>query len=271
MNPSLYAGTNRSELVEWTLRFGIILMCAGTVWRDLTAEDPIFEYLFVILKLDESTALWIAHGGSYALLAGIPFLFFDRAWPVLLGMSCWLGLRTVTHALDEVWHPELIPLEDAVRYLGPVALAGLLAFRGEETSHRTRMAWVDPLLRIATSLTFIGHGIAALFLKGEFIDFILDAGTDVFGVRIAQETAETLIFGIGMLDLVVALLLLLPFRLRWVAGWMVFWGLLTSLARITRYGETGVPRALLRAMNWAAPLVLLIHWHLNGTDASADS
>lgn len=254
----------------WILRAGITLMCAGVAWHDLTYDGPIFEYLWLFTQLDETTAVWIERVGCFLLLLCLPIQFLDRGWPVLLFVSLWMALRGLTAGLDTVWYPELLPLENAVRVLGPLALVGLLGFHPADSSAEKRMSWIDPLLRLSAAMTFIGHGLAALFLKADFTDFILDASRDIILIEITQSTAETLLYGIGVLDLVVAALVLLPFRLRWVVGWMCFWGLLTSFARITRYGTDGVSIALLRAMNWAVPLSLYVYWTWDNDSSPAD-
>ncbi len=266
---------NTSAVIR-CLCIGVALMCAGVAWYDLSYEASHLEYLYTnsTYRLDFATADTIVRYGSYLLLVCIPFLFLQRTWPAALFVSVWMGFRTFASWQGEVWHPYLVPLENVVRYAGPLVLVGLFAFQNESSDPSDRMSWIEPMLQILASLTFAGHGLAAYFHQPEFIDFILDAGTDLFHLGLSQTTAEHLLTGIGLLDLAVALLILLPYRLRWVAGWMVFWGILTAFARITRYGWEQAPLTLMRALNGLVPLSLLLYWWprtIKSPDSATDS
>ena len=107
---------------------------------------------------------------------------------------------------------------------------------------------VEWILRIAVSGEFLGHGMLALGGKQQWAGWI----NQLTGVDLG--TSAQLLFLIGILDLLVALIVLLkPIRL--VLLWAVFWGFWTALLRpivgepiwdfIERFANIGAPLALL--------------------------
>lgn len=111
-------------------------------------------------------------------------------------------------------------------------------------SNEKRIGWV---LRIAVTGEFIGHGVFALQGKADWVGWFAK-----FGVSNTQ-TATTLLFIIGLIDLVLALLVLIK-PMRPVILWMVIWGFWTSLLRPI----VGLPiwDFVERSANWGAPLAL---------------
>ncbi len=113
--------------------------------------------------------------------------------------------------------------------------------------------WV---LRIAVAGEFIGHGVFALQGKKEWVGWFSTFG--IFDVG----TATTLLFLVGLMDIVLAILILIkPVRIALL--WMVFWGFWTALLRPI----VGMPvwDFVERWANWGAPLalLLLIGWPKN--------
>lgn len=111
--------------------------------------------------------------------------------------------------------------------------------------NKKRVEWI---LRIALFGEFFGHGVFALQFKSRFLEML----TAFIGVT--GNLANNILFGIGMLDIAVAILaLVFPFRLMLI--WASVWGFLTALARpiagdpiwdfVERWANWGVPLALL--------------------------
>lgn len=108
-----------------------------------------------------------------------------------------------------------------------------------------RIEWI---LRIAVTGEFLGHGVLAIQGKKQWIEWISQlAGVD-------SATGTQLLFLIGLLDLLVALIILVrPIRI--VILWAVFWGFWTAILRpivgesiwdfIERFANFGAPLALL--------------------------
>lgn len=108
---------------------------------------------------------------------------------------------------------------------------------------------VEWVLRIAVAGEFIGHGVFALQGKKEWIGWFAKFGVADAGV------AAQLLFLVGALDIVLALLVLVrPVRIALL--WMVFWGFWTALIRPL----VGMPvwDFVERWANWGAPLALLL-------------
>ncbi len=115
-------------------------------------------------------------------------------------------------------------LEFSAQILAPAILA---AYCRESTRHIA--LW---LLRLAVAFTFLGHGLYALGVypvPGYFVHMIITN----LGITNAQ--AEQLLWVAGWLDMGVAIGVLLPVVDRYWLAYAVFWGFLTSLARLTTY------------------------------------
>ena len=106
--------------------------------------------------------------------------------------------------------------------------------------------WV---LRIAVAGEFIGHGVFALQGKESWIGWFAK-----FGVS-NPETATSLLFWIGLLDIAVALFVLIK-PVRVVLLWAALWGVWTALIRPI-VGEP-IWDFVERWANWGAPLALLL-------------
>lgn len=111
--------------------------------------------------------------------------------------------------------------------------------------NNTKMVqWV---LRIAVAGEFLGHGVFALQGKETWIKWI----SQLTGA--APDLAGQLLLAVGILDLLVALVILIrPIRL--VLLWAVFWGFWTALVR-PLVGEP-IWDFVERWANWGAPLAL---------------
>ncbi|HJV32999.1 MAG TPA: hypothetical protein VJ694_03160 [Patescibacteria group bacterium] len=106
--------------------------------------------------------------------------------------------------------------------------------------------WV---LRVAVAGEFVGHGVFALQGKADWIKWV----SQLTGADAA--TAATLITAIGVLDILVAAIILLK-PMRAVLLWAAFWGAWTALVRPL----VGLPvwDFVERWANWGAPLALLL-------------
>lgn len=116
--------------------------------------------------------------------------------------------------------------------------------------------WV---LRVAVAGEFVGHGVFALQGKADWIKWV----SQLTGADAA--TAATLITAIGVLDILVAAVILLK-PMRAVLLWAAFWGAWTALVRPL----VGLPvwDFVERWANWGAPLalLLLIGWPKSGKE-----
>jgi len=118
---------------------------------------------------------------------------------------------------------------------------------------------VEWVLRIGVAGEFLGHGFLALEGKATWIKWIgMMIGTDV-------ATSGNLLWWIGLLDIVVAIIVLWrPINI--IVLWAVLWGFWTALVR-PLVGE-GWLDFIERFANFAAPLALLLMrgWPRNGKE-----
>ena len=106
---------------------------------------------------------------------------------------------------------------------------------------------IEWILRVAVAGEFIGHGVFSLQHKAGWFEYYASVG-------IGEPTAATLMTLVGLLDLLVAIVVLVhPVRLFLL--WAVFWAFLTALIRpiagepfwdfVERFANIGAPLALL--------------------------
>jgi len=179
-------------------------------------------------------------------------LCFVAGWVFANSVLSWqMNVEDEFAATDSFGH--------AVRFVAPVVL---LAF-GTGTGSYLKLEW---LLRIAIASTFIGHGLAAYWLKPGFVDLIVGTMDTFFGDdwRLAgqrESFALVTLPWIGRLDFLLAALILIPFkRLRTVALWMAIWGFVTAVSRVTAFGWERWPDFLIRMANGGLPLLLWLEW-----------
>ena len=113
----------------------------------------------------------------------------------------------------------------------------------------TRFKKLEWLLRVGVFGEFLGHGLLAVMGKTEWVEWVRAA------LGVSTSTATTLLLLVGILDVVLALIVLVqPKPLSWVLLIAAFWGFWTALAR-PLLGNS-VLDFVERSANWAAPLAL---------------
>ena len=112
--------------------------------------------------------------------------------------------------------------------------------------NNTTAQWV---LRIAVAGEFLGHSVFALHGKAQWVNWI----SQLTGA--SPESSLQLLFLIGLLDILVALIVLLK-PIRIVLLWAALWGAWTALVR-PLVGEP-IWDFVERSANWGAPLALLL-------------
>ena len=108
---------------------------------------------------------------------------------------------------------------------------------------------IEWILRIAVAGEFLGHGVFALQGKTQWVGWFANFG--ISDVKLATQ----LLFIVGLMDLLVALIVLVK-PLKPVLLWATFWGFWTALVR-PLVGEP-IWDLIERSANWGAPLALYI-------------
>lgn len=271
------------------LRFVIGIQCFGFAGRyllsSLESESHIFEYLLFECGVSESIAQTVDDAGAYLclaisawfavrlLLGGIRKLFkrgerrgwVAQNWVDVFGaafVAVWSIADALSHWARGGIYSELAIGEVAVRVACPIALILLLASQDKRSSSYTAAASVA--LTLAISATFLVHGFKAIKLYGPFADLILLTDMRLFQFNLQQSAVETALRIIGWVDVLLAIAILLT-RYKSIAIYVVSWGLITSLSRMTAFGLVAWPETTVRAANWGAALVLLILWCQSAT------
>ncbi len=110
-------------------------------------------------------------------------------------------------------------------------------------------------LRIGVAGEFFGHGMLAIGGKADWIKWI----GDLTGAN--PETAGTLLLLIGLMDVVVAAVVLLR-PIKPILLWATFWGFWTALVRPI-VGQSWYD-FIERFANWGAPLALYYFYRTRG-------
>lgn len=120
------------------------------------------------------------------------------------------------------------------------------------------------LIACLVALTFIGHGFYASGVHPVPASFVMMTQASL---GVGEETARQLLFGVGILDFIAAILLLIPRKKAVLIGlcWIIPWAILTTLARWWSYQgivewETlltqWVPEVIIRLPHVLVPLAL---------------
>ena len=107
---------------------------------------------------------------------------------------------------------------------------------------------IEGLLRIGVFMCFVGHGLIALGGNKAWLPYL-----EIVGLN--GDFAIDVMFAIGMLDIIVALIILLK-PIKIIVLWACFWTLITALARPIS-GES-IWAFVERGPNWIAPLALYL-------------
>ena len=118
---------------------------------------------------------------------------------------------------------------------------------------------INQVARWALAATFAAHGLEALLVNPEFIELLTNSSRRLLAWTVPRDLQRALLTAIGLIDLLVAALLLLgKERARGPLAYMLIWGFITAASRSTSFGLEGLAGTLLRSANWGLPLVLLI-------------
>lgn len=239
------------------LAVGVILTLTGFLIPIVCGSGSGWNaWLFLELGLSHGAAtridLALVLGALTSAIAGL--CFRDRNWGGYLMLPAFLYLLTNAFLIAKTGgsaHANWTPAAHALRYGTPLALV-LLVMREPFGS-----AQITMLLRVGIAFVFITHGAEALMHYPRFIDLIIGSGENLLGWRITEEQAKTTLTVIGLVDLIVAVLVLVrPYpALLW---WLAAWGFITALSRMTSLGWGAYPEVMERATHFLVPMALAL-------------
>ena len=146
----------------------------------------------------------------------------------------------------------------AMRIGTPLALLLCVWPRGRPAAERARL--VEGILLTVTALTFVVHGLEALWRHPWFLDLTIGTAQRLGAGRISESQAGTLLLVVGCIDLASVAGLLL-FRSRAIAGWMACWGFFTAALRLLNYGAGAWSETIVRLPQGLLPVVLALCWN----------
>ena len=226
------------------------MQCAGAAGAILGSGSSIGTFLFLEVGLSDPTSRMIDRGIACGLLIAALAVLFAKRRALFFAAAAWFAVEAVMAGyLGGFFAATLSPFARAIRYLAPLAIAAMIT--GDEKR-------AEKLLVAGSAFVFAAHGIEALLLNPRFVDFLIVTIDRAAHFRMSQTSAEAWLFAIGAVDVALALLVVLR-PSRTVLGYMAFWGFATAIMRTVYFGpEIGWHHTLIRALNGAAPLALLL-------------
>lgn len=216
----------------------ILLLCAGysiLAWRD----GAIAAFVHMNYQVSAETLVSINFLFVVGmLLASLWVVWKNKLWAFILQALFLVGYVVIDFANGGKWFAEFHLPAALVRASGPLLL---YAFLFSDVAKNLQQI----LGRVVMAVVFATHGLVALFQAPDFVDYLIAANQFVFGTYMDQGLAENLLLLIGLVDLLVAALILWrPFK--GVLYWAVFWLVLTLFMRLAVGGVENYPQVLIR-------------------------
>jgi len=261
--PKNPAYTNNNQIIStirWLLSAAILIHAIGLFATVFGMRQTHFgNYLFLVMGMPHSEALFYEHiSVSIFFLLCVINLFHTRLYTLLpiaayIFFEAWAGYYQGGYR-----YSDFTLMAHIMRYLTPLALVVLCAWPFRSTMKAAfRLKSAEWLLRVSLAILFFIHGLEAYYGYPGFLDLIIGSARNLAGIHIAESTSVVLLKGIGILDFVVALLVLVRPG-KGVLFWALFWGTLTAFSRVTAIGTAAYIEVLFRASHMIAPLALWI-------------
>lgn len=252
---------DRRSAPETALRVLLALMLVGAARGVQLYGSPVSSVLWHDFHWSEAMFTGLDSLAASMMYATAAFVFVaprGRRWAWgLLPATVWLllvPLAKLRSGGDFAYM--LAPLTQGNRPLGLMALGLLMAAPADAIGLATQRA--QRLLRWGVTAVFASHGLEALFQNPRFVDYLLVSTARLTPTTMHEATAHLLLYGIGAVDVLVALLVARSGG-RWVLSWACAWGFLTAVMRLVYFGPAGgAHHAAIRALNGGGALVLLL-------------
>jgi hypothetical protein len=255
INLSLKSITGLAKVLKFTLVLYVLAFCLK-----LKKGAVISSVLVVENGYSELSAFWIEKGVAILLLLSLIGIFFKVTYKTGLwiitafivgyallsyfnGGKAFLELSLIS-AVSKWWLPLLTSIAINAYYNQKVSLKRGFLFG----------------IQLSIFLIFMSHGIGCFLKNALYIDYIIGFIGDYTPFSIKQYQAEQLLNIIGIIDVIVAVLVLVK-PSKSLLYWLIFWGLLTSLLRIVDAGIFNYTEFLIRAPHFGLPIAMLIIWN----------
>jgi hypothetical protein len=276
------------RLIDWILRIGIALQCAGYAWMvGWYGESPLMGWLWEPgdvggLGLGESVATTIVRlvGALLAIAAVSTIVRPSRlvlagvfVFQVVIAAAEWqthdgfpldvtaLG-DGVLRSAGDTFAPLFPFFASAARIVAPLVLLVVHWSKYRALLGIAITPLSEWLMRVGLSLTFAAHGVESMQQRGSFLDVLIMASRNLLGARLPESIAQNILLTIGIIDLVLAVLVVTR-RWRAVVAYMAAWGMITAAARfVVLRWDTGWYEFAIRSSHWSLPLVLFLAWRV---------
>jgi len=216
----------------------------------LIQYGPISSWLLMNTPMNESYGKIIESSVIGLFLGTALWIMFkpDNIY-AYIGLTSLIMLHTIVlHQVGGTHFESLTPIAHSLRILFPMACIGFLS---------QKYVTVEWLLRIGISITFATHGLECVLLHPIFTDYIISLSQ----MQWEQHTAEVFLRIIGIVDIVAALGILLPFLSNVFVVWTFLWGFATAFLRFWEYGVSNIGEFLIRSPHFLAPILLWYLWN----------
>lgn len=232
------------------LKLAISCCLASAAYQFYYFSNSTFSWFHVELGFEETSCNRIVGAGIILLLISALAVWHQKMSLLTILGSATLLLEVIAymnHSSDDYAYQYL--LSNSLKVFLPLAL---LAWK----FNFCKTAVV--VCRWLVALTFVGHGLRALFDYPLYLDYLIH----FFGylqVQFIPSTILMFLHAIGTIDLALShhLCFYKLMRIRWVLIYMAFWGLVTALARVLFSGVGAWHEVTIRAPHFLVPLALL--------------
>lgn len=250
----MYSSPNFSR---YFLKIGVIVLFLQTVGQGgqmIFRSSAIESYLFLGLGISDSITSIIdtTVGCLLVLVTGINIWRPNRLICIAVGLFFVLESIADTY-MGGSFSAKYALASHAARF----GLAFGVAFLAEANSFKSNRNFAVNVIQFSICLTFVAHGLEAINHHPQFVDFIIGTTHKVTSLRISEPHATAFLLVVGMIDVLVAILVVSKINDKIALIYMLCWGLLTASIRIIYWAEMGFFPFWLRSSHWGIPLLLL--------------
>lgn len=247
------------SIAGWLLRVAVLGHALGVAYAILTKlGSGLGTYFFLEWGFTHPQVAPFERGAAYVLVALAVLAFLRPHWVFLAPIAAIIFLDASAHYFNSGFpFAEWVIGAHAARYTAPLALLALFFVPlGRWLGPANHLRAAGYILRAGLATVFFVHGLEAFLQHPRFLDYILMTTHNFTGYYMAEATAGMLLQIIGVVDIIVAALILVkphPAVLYWAA----FWGLITAFSRVTSLGVEHHYEVLLRFAHFLGPIALV--------------
>ncbi|SMF28441.1 hypothetical protein [Pseudobacteriovorax antillogorgiicola] len=243
---------NKQNQIVILCKVILLFQIAGMFSQIWNYGSKFSSNLWYYLGLDSDLAKYVDKG-AMGIILGLTLLGFvyEKRW-IYSAIAAWVFFL----ACNAFYHGGSFgavysPFAHGVRYGLPLSLAIYLGHKESRFEHLLIG------LRWGVAITFIAHGIEAIYLNPKFIDFLIRIPRTYLDIEVSQGLAESLLIPIGVIDIFLGVVILRQEN-KYVLAYMAFWGLLTATVRLMFSPSHGFDPMLIRAANGLVPIAILM-------------